>query len=35
MRKPWQEKGKRGGVVAIGLRKGMDARCIDAGLSKG
>jgi hypothetical protein len=32
MRRPWPEKGKRDGVVAIGLRKEMDAQCIDAGL---
>jgi hypothetical protein len=31
MRKPWQEEGKRDGAVAIGLRKEMDARCVDAG----
>jgi hypothetical protein len=35
MRRPWQEKGKQDGVVAIGLRKEMDARCVDAGLNKG
>jgi hypothetical protein len=35
MGKPWQEKGKRDGAVAIGLRKDMDARCVDAGLNKG
>jgi hypothetical protein len=35
MRRPLLEKGKRDGVVAIGLRKEMDARCVDAGLNKG
>jgi hypothetical protein len=35
MRKPWQEKGKRDGAVAISLRKEMDARCVDVGLNKG
>jgi hypothetical protein len=30
MRRPWQEKGKQDGAVAIGLRKEMDARCVDA-----
>jgi hypothetical protein len=35
MRRPWQEKVKRDGAVAIGLRKEMDARCVDAGLNKG
>jgi hypothetical protein len=35
MRRPWQEKGKRGGAIAIGLRKDMDARCVDVGLNKG
>jgi hypothetical protein len=35
MRRPWQEKGKRDGVVAIGLRKEMNAQCVDAGLHKG
>jgi hypothetical protein len=35
MRRPWQEKGKQDGAVAIGLRKEMDAWCIDAGLNKG
>jgi hypothetical protein len=34
MWRPWQEKGKRDGAVAIGLRKEMDARCIDVGLNK-
>jgi hypothetical protein len=32
MRIPWPEKGKRDDAVAIGLRKEMDTRCIDAGL---
>jgi hypothetical protein len=35
MRRPWQEKRKQDGAVAIGLRKEMDARCVDAGLNKG
>jgi hypothetical protein len=35
MRRSWQEKGKQDGAVAIGLRKEMDARCVDAGLNKG
>jgi hypothetical protein len=35
MRRSWPEKGKRDGVVAINLRKEMDARCIDVGLNKG
>jgi hypothetical protein len=35
MRMPWQEKGKRDGVVAISLRKEMDAWCVDTGLNKG
>jgi hypothetical protein len=30
MRRPWQEKGKQDGAVAIGLRKEMDARCVYA-----
>jgi hypothetical protein len=32
MRRPWLEKGKRDGAVAIDLRKEMDARCVNAGL---
>jgi hypothetical protein len=35
MWRPCQEKGKREGAVALGLRKEMDARCVDAGLNKG
>jgi hypothetical protein len=35
MRRPWLEKGKRDGAFAIGLRKEMDARCVDVGLNKG
>jgi hypothetical protein len=35
MWRPWKEAGKRDGVVAIDLRKEMDARCVDAGLNKG
>jgi hypothetical protein len=35
MRRPWPEKGERDGAVAIGLRKEMDAWCIDVGLNKG
>jgi hypothetical protein len=34
MRRPWPEKGKRDGAAAIGLRKEMEARCVDAGLNK-
>jgi hypothetical protein len=35
MWRPWQEKGKRDCAVVIGLRKEMDARCVDVGLNKG
>jgi hypothetical protein len=35
LRRPWQEKGKQDGAVAISLRKEMDAQCVDAGLNKG
>jgi hypothetical protein len=35
MMKPWQEKGKRDGAVAINLRKEMDVPCVNAGLNKG
>jgi hypothetical protein len=35
MSRPWAEKGKRDGVVAISLRKEMDALFINAGLNKG
>jgi hypothetical protein len=35
MRRPWPKKGKRDGAVAIGLRKEVDAWCVDAGLNKG
>jgi hypothetical protein len=35
MRRPWQEKGKQDGAIAIGLRKEMDAQGVDAGLNKG
>jgi hypothetical protein len=35
MRKPWPEKGKRDGAVAISLSKEMDAWCVDTGLNKG
>jgi hypothetical protein len=35
MRRPWQEKGKQDGAVAIDLRKEMDTWCVDAGLNKG
>jgi hypothetical protein len=35
MRRPWPEKGKQDDAVAIGLRKEMDARCINVALNKG
>jgi hypothetical protein len=35
MKKPLQGKDEQDGVVAIGLRKGINARCVDAGLNKG
>jgi hypothetical protein len=35
MRRPWPEKDKRDGAVDIGLRKEMEARCVDVGLNKG
>jgi hypothetical protein len=35
MRRPWQKEGRGDDAVAIGLRKEMDARCVDARLNKG
>jgi hypothetical protein len=35
VKRPMQEKDEHDGVVAIGLRKGMNARCVDAGSNKG
>jgi hypothetical protein len=35
MRRPWQEKGNQDGAIALGLRKEMDVRCVNAGLNKG
>jgi hypothetical protein len=35
MRTPWRKEGMGDDVVAIGLRNGMDAQCIDARLNKG
>jgi hypothetical protein len=35
MRRLLQEKDEQDGVVAISLRKGMNARCVDAGLNNG
>jgi hypothetical protein len=35
MRRPWPEKGKRDGAVAISFRKEMEARCVNEGLNKG
>jgi hypothetical protein len=32
---PLREKDEQDGAVAIGLRKAMNARCVDAGLNKG
>jgi hypothetical protein len=34
MRRPWPEKGKRDGAVAIGLSKEMDAWCIDGDMNR-
>jgi hypothetical protein len=34
MKRTLQEKDEQDGVVAIGLRKGMNARCVDMGLNK-
>jgi hypothetical protein len=35
MKKKLQGKDEQDGAVAIGLRKGMNAWCVDAGLNKG
>jgi hypothetical protein len=35
MKMPLREKDEQDGAVAIGLRKGMNAWCVDAGLNKG
>jgi hypothetical protein len=35
MKRPLQEKDEQDGAVAIGLRKGMNALCVDVGLNKG
>jgi hypothetical protein len=35
MMKPLQGKDELDGAVAIGLRKGMNAWCVDVGLNKG
>jgi hypothetical protein len=35
MKRPLQEMDEQDGAVAIGLRKGMNAWCVDAGLNKG
>jgi hypothetical protein len=35
MKKPLQGKDEQDGAVAIDLRKGMNARCVDAGLNIG
>jgi hypothetical protein len=35
MKRPLQEEGEQDGAVAIGLRKEMNAQCVDAGLNKG
>jgi hypothetical protein len=32
---PLQEKDEHDGEFAIGLRKGMNARCVNVGLNKG
>jgi hypothetical protein len=34
MRRPWQREGEGDEVVAIGLRKEMDVRCVDTRLNK-
>jgi hypothetical protein len=34
MKRPLQEKDEQDGVAAIGLRKGMNARCVDVRLNK-
>jgi hypothetical protein len=35
MKRPLQEKDEQDGAVVISLRKGMNARRVDAGLNKG
>jgi hypothetical protein len=35
MRRPWRKEGRGDDAIAIGLRKEMDAQCIDARLNKG
>jgi hypothetical protein len=35
MRRPWQKEGREDDAVAIGLRKEIDAWCVDARLNKG
>jgi hypothetical protein len=35
MKKPLQGKDEQDGAGVIGLRKGMNARCVDARLNKG
>jgi hypothetical protein len=35
MKRPLQERDEQDGVIAIGLRKGMNAQCVNAGLNKG
>jgi hypothetical protein len=35
MKRPLGEKDEQDGAVAIGLRKGMNSRCVDVGLNKG
>jgi hypothetical protein len=35
MRRPWRKDGRGDDAVAIGLRKEMDARCVDARLNNG
>jgi hypothetical protein len=35
MRRPWRKEGRGDDAVAIGLRKKIDARCVDARLNRG
>jgi hypothetical protein len=35
MRRPWRKEGRGDDAAAIGLRKEMDARCVDVRLNKG
>jgi hypothetical protein len=35
MRRPWRKEGRGDDAVAIGLRKEIDARCVDARLNRG